>query len=106
MEPPPGRERGVPQRLGKPHVPDPGDDRLVEQRLAEPVGVLRAAQAPEHVVDPRWTLEDVGAELRDRAQVELEHGAVPEDALHGLAAEHEPRLPGARLAARTQRPAS
>ena len=63
-------------------------------------------EAREHLVEPRWALEDVGAEPLERARVQLEHRPVPEHALERLAAEHEPRLAGSRLTARPQRPAS
>ena len=54
---------------------------------------------------PRRPLEDVRAEPAERARVQLEHGAVPEDGLGRLAAQHEPRRAAAPLAARPQRPA-
>jgi hypothetical protein len=105
-QPAPGRELGLPQRLGEPHVPDPGDDRLVEQRLTEPARLVGAAHPLEHRVDPRWALEDVRPEPRERARVQLEDGAVPEHAFDSRPAEHEPRLPGARLPPRPDRPAT
>src|SRR5581483_8179498 len=104
-QPPPRREPRLPERLGEPRVADAGDERLIEQRLAEAACAVCAAKACEHLVDSRRSFEDVGAEPGERASVQLEHGAVPEDALVALAAEHEPRPAAARLAARPQRPA-
>src|SRR5205823_11583998 len=49
-------------------------------------------------------LEDVRAETRECARMQLEHRSVPEDALRLLAAQHQPRPTDARLAARPDRP--
>jgi MerR family transcriptional regulator, light-induced transcriptional regulator len=102
----PRRELRLPQRLGQPHVADPGDDRLVEQRLAEPARLIGAAHPFEDRVEPRRALEDVRPEVCERAQVQLEHGTVPQNSFNLVAAQHEPRLSGAHLATRSHRPAA
>src|SRR5262249_8419948 len=80
------------------------DERLIEQDLAERARVVGDAQAGEHRVELRRPVEDVRSEAAQRAIVQLEDGAVPQNAFDAVAAQHEPGAADTALAARAQRP--
>src|SRR5437588_3190150 len=101
----PGRDPRLPQRLRAPYVPDPGDEALVEERVAD-LPVPLYAHALEHRVVRGLLVEDVRAEARAAAAVELEDGAVPEHRLVLGTAEDEPRPAGAGRPARLDAPAA
>ena len=86
----PGRNAGLPQRLGLPQVADPGDRALVEKRFPDRAGAV-AAQIRHHRLEGGRVGEDVGAEATQGAVVELEHRPVPEDGLALRTTQDQPR---------------
>ena len=86
----PGRELRLPERLRHPHVPDPGDEALVDQTLAERARRICPAETREHRVEVGRRCEDVRTEPGERAGVQFENRAAPEDTFELGAAEDEP----------------
>ena len=66
---------------------------------------MRAAEAPHHLIDIRWTSEDVRPQPAHRTLVQLEHGPVQQHGLEAVAAEHEPGPAERPRAARPDEPA-
>src|SRR6185437_3080161 len=68
----PGRHTRLPERLRAPDVADPGDEALIEERVAQGTVRIVRAERGEHPLEVGWLREDVGAEPREAARVQLE----------------------------------
>ena len=86
----PRRNPCLPERLRLPQVADAGDEPLVEHGVPD-LPPRIAPQVGDHHLELRRLGQDVGPQPADRAVVELEHGAVPEDRLALSAPQHQPR---------------
>jgi hypothetical protein len=86
----------MPQRLGKPHVPDPRDDPLIDERIADHARLIHRPQARHDLAGVRARREQIRPERSYGPAPEREDGPVPLRGLPLGAAKNQPRraLPG------------
>jgi hypothetical protein len=102
----PGRNPPVPQRLGEPHVPNACDQTLVEQGLANEARRVHLSNAWDEIRDVGVLGKEIRTEVAEWPALQCEHRPVPLASLPIAPAQHEPREPPQRRAARIEPPAA